>query len=162
VAKAAEDRQRFERERAEYLIKNPPRPKNPRNPYNVYCQELPHKNTRPPWKSLSAEQKLPFEEKAKLDKGRFAEEMAAFQRHCEETGKDFEALTARKKRKRTATPAADKPKKARKPRAKSKTPPKKKARKPKKAPEPVVEDDVSDIESDEVSDESDDDVDMTD
>jgi len=159
-AQAAEDRLRFERERTEYLMKNPPRPKNPRNPYNIYCQEYPDKNTRPAWKSLTDEQKAPYEQKAEADKGRYTAELEVFRKHCVETGKDFDTLTARKKRK-----VSDKPKAPRKPRAKAdpktkkqKKTPAKKARKSKKKAEPEpeamdVEDDASESQSSESSEE---------
>lgn len=99
LAKAAEDKVRFEREKADHLKKNPPRPKNPRNAYNMYCRAFPDKETRVDWKSLTPEQKLTYENSAKEDKLRYEEELKVFADHCAQTGKDFNALVSRKKRK---------------------------------------------------------------
>jgi len=101
LAQAAEDKVRFEREKAEFVKKNPPRPKNPRNAYNMYCRAFPDKETRVDWKSLTTEQKASYENLAKEDKVRYEEELKVFASHCEETGKDFNALVSRKKRKKT-------------------------------------------------------------
>lgn len=101
LAKAADDRVRYEKEKTEYSQKNPPRPKNPRNPYNIFCQEYPDKTTRPDWKTWDAQLKVPFEAKAAEDKLRYEKELDVFRQHCVATGKDYDALVARKKRQRS-------------------------------------------------------------
>jgi hypothetical protein len=111
MAKAAEDRIRYEKEKNEYNQKNPPRPKNPRNAYNVFCQEYPDKATRPDWKTWDAQLKVPFEAKAAEDKLRYEKELDVFRQHCVATGKDYEALIARKKRSRSDDENEQAPKK---------------------------------------------------
>lgn len=113
VKQAQEDRKRYHAEMEKYLKENPPRPKNPRNPYNMFCQAFQNKDTRPVWKDVSVEEKSKFEKLAEEDKIRFERELAAFKIHCQETGQDFDALTARKKRK-AETRSEDEMKKSRK------------------------------------------------
>lgn len=96
MAKAAEDKARYEREQQEYLKKNPKPPKHPRTAFSFFTQD--HKDGD--WKSLNDEQKAPYNAKAKEDKARYQQDLEAFREHCDEMGKDFAALTASKKKKK--------------------------------------------------------------
>jgi hypothetical protein len=98
---ADKDRHRYEAEKEAWRTANPPPPKRPRNPFNMFCVANP-KSERPSWTALSEEQKAPYIAQALEDKTvRYPCEMEIFRKHCEETGKDFHALTARKPRKST-------------------------------------------------------------
>lgn len=96
---AEKDRQRYETEKEAWKKANPPPPKHPRNAFNMFCVANP-KSERPSWKSLTKEEKAPYLIQAEEDKNvRYPREMEIFRKHCEETGKDFHALTDRKPRK---------------------------------------------------------------
>jgi len=94
------DKLRYEKENHEWLEKNPPKPKNKRSAYSLFCSDHPDSKTRPNWKELDEKEKQVYKERAEQDAKRYAEELEKFRTHCDQAGKDFEALTARKKRKR--------------------------------------------------------------
>lgn len=98
LASEAEDKARFDREMAEWVIKNPPKPSRPRTAIYYYNQAHPEKDNRPEFSSLADEEKKVFEAKAEEDKKRYEVQLDKFREHCEETGKDFDEEMKPKKR----------------------------------------------------------------
>lgn len=98
LAEEAADKARHDREMAEWIIKNPPKPSRPRTATYFYNQAHPDKENRPEFGTLAEEEKQVFEAKAQHDKQRYDEQLTKFQLHCESTGKNFAEEMKPKKR----------------------------------------------------------------
>lgn len=100
----AADKARYDREMAEWVIKNPPKPSRPRTATYYYNQAHPEKDNRPEYSSLADEEKKIFETKAEEDKKRYDVQLDKFREFCAASGKDFDEEM--KPKKRPTKPAA--------------------------------------------------------
>lgn len=94
----AADKARYDREMAEWVIKNPPKPSRPRTATYYYNQAHPDKDNRPEYSSLADEEKKIFEVKAEEDKKRYEVQLNKFKEYCEANGKNFDEEMKPKKR----------------------------------------------------------------
>ena len=104
VKKEEEDKIRYDQAVAEYTRLNPVVPKNARSSYAIFAHETgraPGKKRgpeSPDWKTMSDEDRKPYEEKAVQDKIRHTREYAEYVKKCEAVGKSPEVKSPPKQK----------------------------------------------------------------